>query len=220
MDRYRLMDKMDILSILQDKSNTLYRDDLDYFITELDTNDYDIDYINKCKKIIDKLKKANVGEETIEVYDDAQSKIVKTYVGVLSKGQLKEQNMDLIADQFKKDMELIRNNRDYKKLFKKYSKNKDVVCEKLIDENFNFFNEYEISVLLKSNQFSENFLEKYFNVLPHDLIAKTQKFSESFFMKHFINLDTRLVLQNGINDWKDNRSEQLETFLRLKGVRI
>ena len=68
----------------------------------------------------------------------------------------------------------------------------------------------------------EEFLEKYFGALNKDKIARYQCFSESFFMKHYSQLDATVVLTKGKNEWrkKENRSKQLDVFLRLKGVKI
>ena len=68
----------------------------------------------------------------------------------------------------------------------------------------------------------EPFLEKYFGALDHDKIARYQLFSEAFFMKHYSQMDATIVLQHGKNEWrkKENRSKQLDVFLRLKGVKI
>ena len=71
-------------------------------------------------------------------------------------------------------------------------------------------------------QLGEPFLEKYFGALDHDKIARYQLFSEAFFMKHYAQMDATIVLQHGKNEWrkKENRSKQLDVFLRLKGVKI
>ena len=68
----------------------------------------------------------------------------------------------------------------------------------------------------------EDFIEKYFGALDHDKIARYQQFSEVFFMKHFSQMDYTIVLEHGKNEWrkKENRSKQLDVFLRLKGVKI
>jgi len=71
-------------------------------------------------------------------------------------------------------------------------------------------------------QVDESFLEKYFCSLDPKKISRYQKFSESFFMHHFNQLDADLILKRGLNEWcaKENRSKQLDVFLRLKGVKL
>ncbi len=68
----------------------------------------------------------------------------------------------------------------------------------------------------------EEFLEKYYGALDHAKIARYQKLSEAFFMRHFAQMDAGIVLESGKNEWrkKENRSKQLDVFLRLKGVKI
>ena len=58
--------------------------------------------------------------------------------------------------------------------------------------------------------------------LDAEKIARYQLFSEKFFIKHFSQLDAEIVLTKGKNDWrkKENRSAQLDVFLRLKGIKI
>ncbi len=75
---------------------------------------------------------------------------------------------------------------------------------------------------MSAKPLSEAFLEKYFAELDAEKIARYQTFSEAFFIKHFAKLDPSLVLEKGKNEWrrKENRSTQLDVFLRLKGVRI
>ena len=72
-----------------------------------------------------------------------------------------------------------------------------------------------------TRQFSEDFLEKYFSLLDADKIARYQLFSEKFFIRHYARMNAETVLTKGKNDWrkKENRSSQLDVFLRLKGVK-
>ena len=67
---------------------------------------------------------------------------------------------------------------------------------------------------------SEEFLEQYFGALDHDKIARYQKFSEAFFIKHYAQMNATIVLEHGKNEWrkKENRSKQLDVFLRIKGI--
>ena len=91
-----------------------------------------------------------------------------------------------------------------------------------IEKHFSFFKEWELNAILSVKQLGEPFLEKYFGALDHDKIARYQLFSEAFFMKHYAQMDATIVLQHGKNEWrkKENRSKQLDVFLRLKGVKI
>ena len=69
---------------------------------------------------------------------------------------------------------------------------------------------------------SEDFLDKYFSSLDADKIAHYQLFSEKFFIRHYAQMDAEIVLTKGKNEWrkKENRSSQLDVFLRLKGVKL
>ncbi|MBE6036080.1 MAG: hypothetical protein E7223_00435 [Clostridiales bacterium] len=98
----------------------------------------------------------------------------------------------------------------------------DFVDTAFLDAHFNLFDEWEINTILMIKQVDESFLEKYFCSLDPKKISRYQKFSESFFMHHFNQLDADLILKRGLNEWcaKENRSKQLDVFLRLKGVKL
>ncbi|MCR5783783.1 MAG: hypothetical protein K6G90_13735 [Clostridia bacterium] len=91
-----------------------------------------------------------------------------------------------------------------------------------VDKHLSYFKPWELDAIISVKQMPEEFLEKYFGVLDHAKIARYQQFSESFFIKHFSQLDTEIVLRYGKNPWrkKENRSKQLDVFLRIKGVTI
>ena len=110
---------------------------------------------------------------------------------------------------------------NYQVLFKKTIEDHDVQ-EDFIDKNYVFFTQIEIDELIQILQFSETFLEKYFNLLNHKLLAEYQLFSEAFYMKHLSQLDYKIVLKKGKNPWikKDQRSSKLTVFLKLKGITL
>ena len=96
------------------------------------------------------------------------------------------------------------------------------INEKFVDENFAFFKRFELFELLKFVEFSESFLEKYFNLLDSAALAEFQLYSEEFFMKHYSKMDYSIVLKKSKNPWidKNKRSSKLNIFLKLKGVSI
>ena len=87
-----------------------------------------------------------------------------------------------------------------------------------VDKNYGLFKSWEIGAIISVKQMGEPFLEKYFGALDLEKVARYQEFSEQFFMKHFSQLDATIVLTKGKNAWrkKENRSKQLDVFLRLK----
>ncbi|NLE21088.1 MAG: hypothetical protein GX623_09770 [Clostridiales bacterium] len=97
-----------------------------------------------------------------------------------------------------------------------------MINEAFLDAHFTLFQPWEMGAVVSVIPLGEAFLEKYFTELDPEKIARYQAFSEVFFMKHFAKLDPSLVLEKGRNEWrkKENRSTQLDVFLRLKGVRI
>ena len=104
--------------------------------------------------------------------------------------------------------------------FRNYVKSQPLLTEAFIDANFTFFKNAEMDVIITEKQLSEQFIEKYLSALNLKTVAKHQRYSEQFFMKHFSKLDAGIVLANSKNAWhkKENRSKELDVFLRLKGV--
>ena len=125
-------------------------------------------------------------------------------------------------DVVEQDIAAMRRMGDYKSKFKNYLKSSTIIDEVFCDTHFTVFNDAERSMLLETLLFSESFLEKYFTALDTDDISRHQLFSEEFFMRHYANLNAELVLKQGKNPWrlKQNMSQKLEMFLKLKGVQL
>ncbi len=206
---------MDILEILKNNKNELIREDIDLFKTELAVGSYSDDYKKKCYEIIDMMeseKKASVNNKVSKaVYVstvDPMPNPVKTDISFI--------------DQFKNELSAIRLSKTYKTLFRAYIKSHSEINEQFVDSNFNMFNDHETEVIISEISMTEEFLEKYFSALDKEKIAMYQLFSESFYMKHFNDFDAETVIKKGKNPWrkKEERSKQLDIFLRLKGVKF
>lgn len=213
---------MDILKILNDLSNELYLEDLEFFETELSTGEYDDEYVSKCKSKILQLK---TWMKCKDLYEN-KNKLKKSKTGVMvdlaNIVPENQENKPKTAEIIFKDIRRIRKEEFYKKKFKTYIEDRREIDKEFVEKNFAFFEKWEIDTIITMIQMGEEFLEKYFAAIDHDKIAKYQLFSESFYIKYFAQLDTKLVLEKGINEWrkKENRSKQLDVFLRLKGVKI
>ena len=120
------------------------------------------------------------------------------------------------------DVSVIRRSENSMKMLREYLKKQPLIDEAFLDKHLSLFEEDEMKAILDQFRFSEQFLEKYLSTLGADRVAKTQLFSEEFFMHHFAEFDPMIALEKGKNPWckKENRSRKLDTFLRLKGVRI
>ena len=216
---------MDILEILKKSGKDLYPEDLDFFETELATGGhYDAAYQAECRALMKQIrnwKKASAPSD-----DPAKAKGKSGGIEMdISKVAPKEANpvMDMPQDQrLFLDITNMRDDSSYKTKFKKRIQEADFVDAAFIEKHFAFFKEWELNAILSVKQLGEPFLEKYFGALDHDKIARYQLFSEAFFMKHYAQMDATIVLQHGKNEWrkKENRSKQLDVFLRLKGVKI
>ena len=216
---------MDILEILKKSGKDLYPEDLDFFETELATGgNYNAAYQAECRALIKQIrnwKKASAPSD-----DPAKAKGKSGGIEMdISKVAPKEANpvMDMPQDQrLFLDITKMRDESSYKTKFKKRIQEADFVDAAFIEKHFAFFKEWELNAILSVKQLGEPFLEKYFGALDHDKIARYQLFSEAFFMKHYAQMDATIVLQHGKNEWrkKENRSKQLDVFLRLKGVKI
>jgi len=216
---------MDILEILKKSGKDLYPEDLDFFETELATGGhYNAAYQAECRALIKQIrnwKKASAPSD-----DPAKAKGKSGGIEMdISKVAPKEANpvMDMPQDQrLFLDITKMRDDSSYKTKFKKRIQEAAFVDAAFIEKHFAFFKEWELNAILSVKQLGEPFLEKYFGALDHDKIARYQLFSEAFFMKHYAQMDATIVLQHGKNEWrkKENRSKQLDVFLRLKGVKI
>ncbi len=223
---------MDILKILEDSGNDLYPEDLDFFETELDVcEDFDPDYISKCKSIIYSLRRWMYGNEDVAQEETSANgsnrKKLDTGISVsISDLAPKEANPVLAslssAEIIRMEIISLRELKSYKTEFKKYVGQKEEIDAQFVDAHYSMFRPWELNAIISLKQMPEEFLEKYFGALDHDKIARYQKFSEGFFMKHYSQMDPEVVLKHGKNEWrkKESMSKQLEVFLRLKGIRI
>ena len=216
---------MDILEILKKSGKDLYPEDLDFFETELATGGhYDAAYQAECRALMKQIR----NWKKAPAPSDTPAKAMGKSGGIemdISKVAPKEANpvMDMPQDQrLFLDITKMRDESSYKTKFKKRIQEADFVDAAFIEKHFAFFKEWELNAILSVKQLGEPFLEKYFGALDHDKIARYQLFSEAFFMKHYAQMDATVVLQHGKNEWrkKENRSKQLDVFLRLKGVKI
>ena len=223
---------MEILEILEKNGKELYPEDLEFFETELATGNYTKLYKEQCRTKIDLLRKWMAGDKEKKPEMDAllNPKYVKNFSGSVMKGiseiAPKSANpaSDLTPEQLiYSDLEAIRrSDKNYKSKFKDYVAKTDAINAEFVDAHYGFFNPMELDAIITVKQMGEKFLEKYFGTLDPNNIARYQLFSESFFMRHYPQLDPKIVLTQGKNEWrkKENRSSQLDVFLRLKGVQI
>jgi len=214
---------MEILKILRQNGQELYPEDLDFFVTELDTGGYSEDYIDACKKLI-----AEIRNWQKQKNPKAEGRgAVPTNV-ILAKDQLvpndgavREPKQRTESDVLK-ELATLRNAASYKTLFKQRLSQDSMIDEGFIDRHIAFFMPWELEAIVMTLPLSEAFLDKYFSVLDADKVARYQLFSERFFIKHYAQFSAETVLTKSKNEWrrKENRSSQLDVFLRLKGVKI
>ena len=216
---------MDILEILKKSGKDLYPEDLDFFETELATGgNYNAAYQAECRALIEQIRNWQKAPAPTEDLAKAKGKTDGIEMDI-SKVAPQNANpaMEMPKDQrLFLDITNMRDDSSYKTKFKKRIQDADFVDAAFIEKHFAFFKEWELNAILTVKQLGEPFLEKYFGALDHDKIARYQLFSEAFFMKHYAQMDATIVLQHGKNEWrkKENRSKQLDVFLRLKGVKI
>ena len=217
---------MDILKILEESGKDLYLEDLDFFETELATGgQYDEFYQAQCRSKINELRAWLSGDaEESEEAQSEEEKKPNTPAGlVMGIGDLAPKGSNSVADFLTPEQIIfheiaaMREDDSYKTRFKKSE-----IDAAFVDAHYSFFKPWELEAIISVKQMGEEFNEKYFGALDHDKIARYQLFSEAFFMKHFSQLDYKIVLEHGKNNWrkKENRSKQLDVFLRLKGVKI
>lgn len=219
------IDGTDIYQLLR-KSTKLYPEDLLFFETELETSGkYDYIYVKKCKDLIEKKRKANKArQKRIAREPEGHKSSVFMSLSDLSPLAPQPSVKDNDRQWFFSGVKATRNtlSKSFDQEFKRLIKSSPFLSAEFIRENVSFFEPRELNILLTFFDMGEDFLEQYFSSLDPVLIACHQHFSEAFFMKHFRELNYNNVLKKGVNDWrfKENRSKQLDVFLRLKGVQI
>lgn len=225
---------MDILKILQESGAELYPEDLDFFETELATAGiYDEAYQKQCMTIIRQLRSWLCGEkprpDDTPAPQDTRRAAGGTSGGVevnicdLAPKASNSAAASLTPTQLiHREIVALRDESAYKTNFKNYVASKPEIDAAFIDAHYSFFQPWELDAIISVKQMPEEFLEKYFGALDHDKIARYQQFSEGFFMKHFSQMNAEIVLEHGKNPWrkKEDRSKQLDVFLRLKGVKL
>ena len=220
---------MDILKILEESGKDLYPEDLEFFETELATGGhYNAAYRAQCMSKIRELKAwISQSSEPTDVKKKSASKASNKGI-VMGIGDIAPKSANPTAQRLtpleliESELDAIRKKDSYKSAFKSFIKGNNVIDDNFIDQHYSLFKPWELDAIISVKQMPEDFLEKYFGALDHDKIARYQQFSEAFFMKHFSQMDADIVLKHGKNDWrkKENRSKQLDVFLRLKGVKI
>lgn len=221
---------MDIYKMLKENSDIILKEDLEFFEIELATGDYEREYINKCLELIKEIKQfKNIKEKKVEKVNIDDSSAGISFVDEeptvnLSKIEKGSNTVDKDAQKESLIKTMIikaRSLSTYQSEFNKIIKD-NKIQEEFIDKNYVFFKQIEMDELIKTINFSEDFLEKYFKLLNHKLVAEYQLFSETFYMKHFSQLDYKIVLKKGKNPWvkKEQRSSKLTVFLKLKGITL
>ena len=218
---------MDILTTLRAKGQILFSEDLEFFEVELAAGDYDEVYVHNCRKEIESIRLAHE-QEALENKKKKSAENEKPKSSVLiDLDKLTPQGVASPADNMTDRERIMQEIRQIRKIqeshienFKDYVQNQPLLTEEYIDANFTFFDGAEMDVIVAVKQLSEKFVEKYFAALNLKAVAQHQQYSEQFFMKHFSKLDAGIVLANNKNAWhkKENRSKELNVFLRLKGV--
>lgn len=213
---------MQVLEILKNSGKDLYPEDLAFFEAELDTGDYTREYIDQCKDLIAEIRKWKKQAANQSVQDVIPSNILvdpdKLVPGVKPKEKTPQERLA----EFTHALQQMRTAGNYKTRFKQYLADHTEIDETFIDQHIALFQPTELESIVMTMPLSEDFLDKYFASLDADKIARYQLFSEKFFIRHYAQMDAEIVLTKGKNEWrkKENRSSQLDVFLRLKGVKL
>ena len=213
---------MQVLEILKKNGTDLYPEDLAFFEAELDTGDYPQEYIDQCKDLIAEIRNRKKQAAKPKVQDVIPSNILVDPDKLIPGAKPKEKTPQERLNELTHALNQMRTATNYKTRFKQYLADHPEIDEAFIDRNIAVFQPGELESILMVMPLSEDFLDKYFTSLDADKIARYQLFSEKFFIRHYAQMDAEIVLTKGKNDWrkKENRSSQLDVFLRLKGVKL
>lgn len=213
---------MQVLEILQSSGQDLYPEDLAFFEAELDTGDYVPEYIDQCKELILQIRQQKKQTQKQSVQEAIPSNLLVDPDRLIPGTEPKEKTPEEKLADMDREIRQMRTANNYKTRFRQYLTEHPEIDESFIDRHITLFESTELEIILMTMQLSEGFLDKYFAVLDADKIARYQLFSEKFFIRHYAQLDAATVLTKGKNEWrkKENRTSQLDVFLRLKGVKL
>lgn len=213
---------MQVLEILQSSGQDLYPEDLAFFEAELDTGDYAPEYIDQCKELILQIRQQKKQTLKQSVQEAIPSNLLVDPDRLIPGTEPREKTLEERLADMDRAIRQMRTATNYKTRFRQYLTEHPEIDESFIDRHITLFEPMELEIILMTMQLSEGFLDKYFAVLDADKIARYQLFSEKFFIRHYAQLDAATVLTKGKNEWrkKENRTSQLDVFLRLKGVKL
>ena len=213
---------MQVLEILKKNGVELYPEDLAFFEAELDTGDYPQEYIDQCKDLIAEIRNQKKQAAKPKLKDVIPSNILVDPDKLVPGAKPKEKTPQERLNELTHALNQMRTAANYKTRFKQYLADHPEIDLAFIDQNIALLQPGELESILMVMPLSEDFLDKYFTSLDADKIARYQLFSEKFFIRHYAQMDAEIVLTKGKNDWrkKENRSSQLDVFLRLKGVKL
>lgn len=213
---------MQVLEILKKSGTELYPEDLAFFEAELDTGDYPPGYIDHCKDLIADIRNQIKQAAKQKVQDVIPSNILVDPDKLVPGPKPKEKTPQERLNELTRALNQMRTAANYKTRFKQYLADHPEINEVFIDQHIMLFQPTELESIVMTMPLSEDFLDKYFASLDADKIARYQLFSEKFFIRHYAQMDAEIVLTKSKNDWrkKENRSTQLDVFLRLKGVKL
>ncbi len=217
-----------IKEILATQEAELLDIDLDCLEEQLETGDYDYQYAKSCKATIAAIRHKR--QQAVTQQQGKQSPEKKPELPQVPLEDLaphaapSQQRNDPMLSQDQRIMNAIENTRlgnGSQKAFERLVRSTPELDEQFAKAHINELSKSELKTLLEHIPFSEGFLEQFLPALDRSAIARCQTFSEEFFIKHFSDLSTSTVLKQGKNSWrkKENRSNKLNAFLRLKGVR-
>ena len=213
---------MQVLEILKNSGKDLYPEDLAFFEAELDTGDYTREYIEQCKDLIAEIRTWKKQAANQSVQEVIPSNILADPDKLVPGVKPKEKTPQERLAEFTHALQQMRTAGNYKTRFKQYLADHTEIDETFIDQHIALFQPTELESIVMTMPLSEVFIDKYFASLDADKIARYQLFSEKFFIRHYAQMDAEIVLTKGKNEWrkKENRSSQLDVFLRLKGVKL
>lgn len=213
---------MQVLEILKSSGKELYPEDLAFFEAELDTGDYTLEYIEQCKDLITEIrnKKKQAAKQNQQNVIPSNLLVDPDQL-VPGKKPVEKSHQEHLAE-IAHDLSQMRTAGNYRTRFKQYLADHPEMDVAFIDQHIALFQPAELDIIVMTLPLGEEFLEKFFASLDADKIARYQLFSEKFFIRHYGQMDVETVLTKGKNEWrkKENRSSQLDVFLRLKGVKL
>jgi len=212
---------MEILKILHENGKTLTNEELNCLEEELEIGDYPSMYFSNCKSLIASIRAERIRESKKEKTDPVLVTLLRTKEEV-GEGATIQTDSASPLDIFLRKLVLSRSFKGGGIVIKNAINDKIITLEEVLADKKNYTIE-EKNDLLNYFEFDSDLLNKYYSLFDKKLLCATQIITEEFYMNHYQDFGIYELRKNEKSPWindKNQRSNKLQIFLKLKGINL